>query len=105
MSFSSGTDSVVPSVPLEWADLWNAMNNSPVSWIPTTENMYWNMLEAVPPRAMFAGAFLVGEPFNHNAQGEPIYAMFRYVGNEYEARYMTLREFNEFKRIRSGVTA
>ena len=38
--------------PLEWQALWDAMESSPNQWIPTTENMYWEMLGALPPRKM-----------------------------------------------------
>lgn len=79
---------------LEWTPLWTAMKATPAAWIPTTEGMYWEMLECVPPRAMLAGAFLVGEPETHNAQGQAVYACFKQVGNDYFARYMTLEEFN-----------
>ena len=39
------------SEKLEWEALWDAMEANPSEWIPTTEAMYWEMLEAVPPRA------------------------------------------------------
>ena len=46
---------------LEWSPLWEAMKADKSAWIPTTESMYWEMLECLPPRAMRNGAFLVGE--------------------------------------------
>lgn len=48
---------------LEWQALWDAMEAAPDAWIPTTENMWWQMLEVLPPRAQTRGAFLVGELF------------------------------------------
>jgi hypothetical protein len=30
--------------PLEWKELWDAMDANPNEWIPTTEAMYWEML-------------------------------------------------------------
>ena len=30
--------------PLEWKELWDAMDANPEQWIPTTKNMYWEML-------------------------------------------------------------
>ena len=83
--------------PLEWNELWAAMDAAPTTWIPTTEHMYWEMLECVPPAAMDGGRFLVGEANNHNSNGEPVYACFKVIHTNpetYEARYMTLREFN-----------
>jgi len=43
--------------PLEWQALWDAMAANPSEWIPTTEAMYWEMLEAVPPRAQKKALF------------------------------------------------
>lgn len=86
--------------PLEWQPLWDAMKAKPDAWIPTTENMYNEMLNVLPPRAWTGGAFLVGEAYTHNAEGYPVYACFKQVGNEYEARHMTLREFNLLKSVR-----
>lgn len=78
---------------LEWAPLWDAMDSRPGEWIPTTEDMYWKMLECVPPRAQRREAFLVGEPQRHNAEGQAVHACFRQVGAEYSAKYMTVQEF------------
>jgi hypothetical protein len=91
--------------PLVWNDLWEAMRPEPHAWVLTTEAMYWEMLGAVPPRAMGGGAFLVGEANHHNAQGSPVYACFKQVGDEFEARYMTLAEFRQFLSIRSAQVA
>jgi len=93
------------AAPLEWAALWGAMGASPASWVKTTEGMYWEMLGAVPPRDMGAGAFLVGEANHHNSNGQPVYACFRKVADEFEARYMTVTEFRQFKSIRSAEAA
>ena len=78
---------------LEWSDLWAAMKASPDAWIPTTDAMYWDMLEAVPPRAHYGGAFLVGEAERHNEDGQAVHACFKQVGDDYFARYMTVAQF------------
>jgi hypothetical protein len=78
--------------PLEWYELWAAMKEHPAEWITTTGEMYQAMLEAVPPQDMAMGAFLVGEPNHHNAEGEAVYACFTKRGG-YRARYLTQREF------------
>lgn len=88
--------------PLVWADLWAAMDADPDRWQTTTAEMFYEMLGAVPPEAMGGGAFLVGDPASHNASGEAVYACFREVGGEYEARYMTRREFRNFLSIRGA---
>ena len=81
------------ATPLEWAPLWAAMDDKPSEWIPTTEAMYWHMLECVPPRSQRVGAFLVGEANNTNADGYPVYACFRQSGDHYFARNLTLEQF------------
>jgi hypothetical protein len=78
---------------LEWSDLWAAMDASPEAWIPTTEAMYWDMLEAVPPRAQSSFGFLVGEPLRHNDAGKAVHACFKQVGNDYFAKNLTGEQF------------
>jgi hypothetical protein len=78
---------------LEWAPLWAAMDAKPLEWIPTTEAMYWEMLGCLFPTDQRGGAFLVGEANNTNADGYPVYACFKQVGNQYFARYFTLEQF------------
>ncbi len=89
--------------PLEWDALWAVMQQKPYPWALTTEHMYYEMLEAVPPQDMGAGGFLVGEPYIHNDNGEAVYACFtkNLSGTLYQARYMTQREFNRWKVVRS----
>ena len=90
------------SAPLEWSDLWTAMKADPESWIPTTEAMYWEMLECLPPVDMARGAFLVGEAETHNGQGEAVYACFRKRGG-YCARYLTVRQFRSLMGVTMGM--
>lgn len=78
---------------LEWAPLWDAMKTTPEAWIPTTEAMYWEMLEVLPPRKMMGTNFLVGEADHHNADGRAVYACFCKFGDSYRARYLTVDEF------------
>jgi hypothetical protein len=79
--------------PLEWQELWVAMKSKPSEWIPTTENMYWQMLGALPPAKMLGANFLVGEAERHNDKGEAVYACFTKFGDTYKAKYLTLVEF------------
>ena len=78
---------------LEWSELWAAMDAEPEAWIPTTEDMFWQMLEAVPPRAQTGRGFLVGEPNRHNEQGQAVHACFKQVGSEFFAKYLTVEQF------------
>jgi len=79
--------------PLEWQALWDAMDANPDTWIPTTEAMYWEMLEVLPPRKMIGENFMVGEPLRHDSQGHAVHACFTKFGNTYKARNMTLNQF------------
>lgn len=83
------------TAPLVWQPLWDAMEANPTAWIPTTEQMYWEMLEVLPPRLMTGSAFLVGEAHHHNAEGQAVYACFSQTGENYRARYMTAQQFKE----------
>ena len=79
--------------PLEWKALWAAMDANPDAWIETTKEMYWEMLEVVPPRKMIDQNFLVGEALRDNSEGYPIYSCFTQFGETYKAKNMTLKEF------------
>ena len=85
--------SVLEKPLLVWEELWKAMETYPDKWIPTTEKMYWEMLEVLPPRDMTRRAFLVGEAHSDNAEGKPIYACFKKLGDDFFARYLTLEQF------------
>jgi len=82
----------------EWKDLWNAMEDEPEAWQPTTKAMYFEMLECLPPQAMDGDRFLVGEPNHNNIDGLPVYACFRVKAGHYEAKYLTQKEFNQLGR-------
>jgi hypothetical protein len=84
------------SEPLTWQNLWDAMEASPAEWIPTTEKMYWDMLEVLPPRKMTHSAFLVGEPLSDNGNGEAVYSCFCRTGDQYKARNLTVKQFIEY---------
>jgi hypothetical protein len=94
-------DTVIDTGPLEWAELWAAMRPEPHHWVLTTQNMFDEMLGAVPPRAMGNGCFLVGEADHHNNEGRAVYACFKHIhGGGIEARYMTSAEFTQLKMVR-----
>lgn len=41
--------------------------------------VYWQLLESVPPTTHTAELFQVGEPYNHDYTGKPLYATFKNV--------------------------
>ena len=84
--------------PLEWSDLWAAMDAQPTEWIETTEAMYWQMLECLPPREQDGARFLVGEPKTHNAEGKAVHACFwEKADGRYFAKHMTVEQFRSLK--------
>lgn len=83
------------TAPLEWQALWDAMDAAPDAWIPTTEAMYWHMLECVPPRSQTVHRFLVGEPQRHNDEGHAVYAAFKESTDGFFARYLTVQQFKD----------
>ena len=68
-----------------------------ITWEPTTKETFYEMLEVLPPAAWENDAFLVGEPFDHDAEtGDPRYSAYRRrPGEQYEtgSRPMTIQEF------------
>jgi hypothetical protein len=79
--------------PVVWNELWDAMKETPSAWIETTEKMYWDMLECLPPKRMESRKFLVGEADHHNEQGEAVFACFKKVGVKFFSRYLTIAQF------------
>lgn len=87
---------------MQWED-WRAARaaeqNSPVEWLASDAEQYHEMLNILPPAAWVAGAFLVGEPTDHDmATGCARFQMYRHRGEAYEAssRPVTVREFRAF---------
>lgn len=83
------------SSPVNWQPLWDVMRlfESHETWVPTTEEMYTEMLNVLPPAATGRSCFLVGEPSHTGRNGETMYACFVARQGQYLARYMTLQEF------------
>jgi hypothetical protein len=81
------------SEPLVWDALWAAMRASHDVWIETTEGMFWDMLEVLPPRAQSHDRFLVGEAARHDENGKPVYSCFKQVGTRFYAKDMTVEQF------------
>ncbi len=83
------------SRPLEWQELWDAMDAHPDMWIPTTERMTYEALGVFPPVRLASNALLVGEPLRHDDKGRAVYACFAGpVSKRYYARNMTCEEFD-----------
>jgi len=79
--------------------VWKAeRQRTPITWEPSTEERFEEMLCVLPPAAWDhgAGGFLVGEPYDHDAgNGQPRYQGFREFGGKYyqSSRPMTRAEF------------
>lgn len=89
------------AVRLTW-EAWraeaSARQQTPIRWKMTTQAKYTEMLEVLPPALWIGGAFLVGEPWDHDfATGAPRFAAYleRY-GQYYEAsRPLTAAELRK----------
>jgi len=69
-------------------------------WAKSNEDKYFEMLFDLPPAYHFADgerliAFLLGEPYDHNDEGQPRYHAFMYFkGHYYQSqRPMTVERF------------
>lgn len=63
------------AVRMAWAD-WqraeSASQRTPITWERSTHAKYHEMLNILPPAAWIGGAFLVGEPYDHDVMtGQP----------------------------------
>jgi hypothetical protein len=70
------------------------------TWVEVTEARYDEMLGMLPPAIMTGVGFLVGEPMDHNAQGQPRFSAFAHVNYErfFEAKeVLTIAEFRAIK--------
>lgn len=75
---------------------------TPIAWHECSALVYDRMLECLPPALWIGGAFLVGEPADHDAAtGQPRFDGFRVRGKVYERtnRPVTKAEFREFIKV------
>jgi hypothetical protein len=71
---------------------------SPITWSETTEEIFMDMLNVLPPAIMLTNGFLVGEAADHEADtGKPRYDGFKQIGDKFYAssRPMTRAEFKK----------
>ena len=77
--------------------------NEPVTWSTVTEEVYYEMLECLPPAYRGNSGFLVGEAWDHHATtGQPRYAAYRHAQNGYywtASRPMTVKEFKSVAQV------
>jgi hypothetical protein len=64
----------------EWQTAMATEQHTPIEWIATTKEWYWDMLGALPPIDFNGKDFLVGEPSDHDfGNGRPRYSAYRVV--------------------------
>lgn len=63
--------------------MWHSGDHS---WYETGEGVFYEQLECLPPAAMKANVFMVGEPWSHGEHG-PIHAVFCTTHNRFFCRY------------------
>ena len=68
-------------------------------WIETTEERYDEMLGVLPPAYWSSIGFLVGEPMDHNANGQPRFSAFVRIGKRYfgAVEPLTIAEFRQIR--------
>ncbi len=84
----------------DWLTAKAARQHTPITWDETTEEQYNDMLEVLPPAAWIGGAFLVGEPDDHDCStGAPRFRAYRHDGDRYlvASRPMTRAEFRAMR--------
>jgi len=78
---------------------WKAeKQRTPVEWLWAAESEYFDMLNCLPPAAQIGRAFLVGEPYDHDAgNGQPRFTAYRIEGDRFlvSSRPVTIAEFRE----------
>jgi hypothetical protein len=82
----------------EWQAHRGGIQRGPIMWETTTEEEYNDMMNVLPPAAYGPGAFLVGEPADHEADsGKPRYQAYRSRGLLFERsnRPLTRSEFHK----------
>jgi hypothetical protein len=86
----------------EYCESKAAAQDTPITWEPTTEERYWEMLECLPPAAYIVEGFLVGEPYDHHATtGQPRYEAFIKRNGQYLHASRPMRK-SEFLSIAKG---
>lgn len=83
----------------DWMQAKTKRQHGPITWMPTTREQYHEMLEVLPPAMWSGGAFLVGEPDDHDAEtGEPRFRCYFHEAGAYSvaSRPMTRRELKSF---------
>ena len=100
--FAGDRLAVVKCEPFEYSALFQLMGASPRQWVPTTEKMFYDMLGALPPMKLRTDGgwtgFLMGEPVNHDAQGDAIYSAYICVDGKFYAQNMTVKEFKDLPK-------
>jgi len=61
----------------DWQRDASARQHTPIVWEPSTAEQYHDMLNILPPAMWIGGAFLVGEPMDHDlSTGEPRFTAY-----------------------------
>ncbi len=75
-----------------------AQQRTPITWSKTSEEIFDRMLNVLPPAMWLTNGFLVGEPFDHEADtGRPRFNGFKRIGDKFfsSSRPMTKAEFKK----------
>ena len=87
----------------QWQAAKAATQNTPLTWVPVTEEQYMDMLNVLPPLDWDGGSFLVGEASDHCVvTGRARYAAYRRSNGAFFAssRPMTRTELRQWRESR-----
>ena len=95
-----------PTMPKAGKDLWDAMRAAYEAgngqWVETTERVYDEQLNVLPPRAWIGPSFAVGEEYCHNEYGLAVWPTFTHRDGRYFGRYATLTDFRADAKACNG---
>lgn len=78
----------------DWSDfepIKKKLKTAPMGeWFETSETIYDNMLESVPPAFMRGSLFVSGEPLRHDSEGNMVYYVCKRENGEYFISVNTL---------------
>ena len=100
--FAGDRLAAVKCEPFEYSALFQIMDANPRQWAPTTEKMYYDMLEVLPPVKLRTDGgwtgFLMGEPVTHDTQGDAIYGAYICLDGKFYAQNMTVKTFKDLPK-------
>jgi len=81
----------------EWLDGYEIYNAS--GWSEVSEMQYDAMFERMPLIRQRHSSYMTSEPYTHDNDNKPVYCAFRTTEGKYQAKMMTVKEYDEMTSI------